>query len=180
MLRRASLRGAVLPAERETRLRHHLGEWTKHCSARERRADDIENSAVTVKTLEYMREFLGETFDGHITSVVPWGFYVELREMPVEGLVHVRNLGDDFYEYDEDRMILFGTRGGGTFKLGDRVTVAVGNVNIAALELDFALVERTGGPADVGIGAKRRTQAHSRQRSGRGPQRGGYARRRRR
>lgn len=133
---------APLDAKRIGYLRSKLDTWTTHCSQRERRATDVERDAIKVKSLEYMRAFLGEEFEGMITSVTAFGAFVELTDMPVEGLIHIRNLNDDFYEFDDERLILTGKHTGSTLKLGDIVRVTVDKVNIAAMELDFGLVEK--------------------------------------
>ena len=168
-----------LSAERNEFLRNHLDEWTTHCSERERRAQDIENDSMKVKSLEYMRQHLGEEFWGYITSVLTWGFFVELEHLPVEGLVHVRNLHDDFYEYDEDRMILVGKQNGATFKLGDKVRVYVEAVNVLSMEMDFVLIEKL-----VPEGSRERQAELHRQRmerdqrhKSRQPRHGGFQRR---
>jgi ribonuclease R len=157
---RVSLRAK--PPLEATRLKHWqqgLEQWTKHCSERERRAEEIENDAAKVKALEYMRGFLGEEFDGYVTSVLNWGIFVELVDMPIDGLVHIRKLNDDFYEFDEERMILVGKEFGGTFKLGDKVRVQVENVNLLSLELDFLLQEKYLPPGSAErIGERHRAQ----------------------
>ncbi|MCX7625471.1 MAG: ribonuclease R [Candidatus Sumerlaeaceae bacterium] len=115
----------------------------RHCSERERRAEEVENRATTAKALEYMLKHLGDHFNGVITSVVTWGFFVELAEKPIEGLVHIRRLEDDFYEYDEERMALIGRNTGKLFRVGQEVVVAVERIDLAALELDLLLVSAT-------------------------------------
>ena len=142
--------------KRVTQLRHLLPAWTRHCSERERRAQDIENDATKIKALEFMRGKLGEEYDGYVTSVLNWGFFVELTDPPVEGLVHVRRLEDDFYEFDEERHILVGKQTGNTFKMGDKVRVCVENVNVLSMELDYTLIEKHGAAA----GAGRRRELH--------------------
>jgi ribonuclease R len=176
------LAASPLPEARTEELRARLGPVTRHCSARERRAADIENRATTVKTLEHMRGFLEEEFDGYITSVLTWGFFVELRKIPVEGLVHVRKLTDDFYEFDEERMILTGRQTGATFKLGDRVKVVVENVDMAALELDFVLTDASSAKSTGGKRgeASQRKRAREERHTARQPRRGGFQRRGRR
>ena len=129
------------------KLRQHLPGWTRHCSERERRAQNIEYDAIKIKSLEFMRTKLGEEYDGLITAVLNWGFFVELIDPPVEGLVHVRKLDDDFYEFDEERQMLTGRQSGNTFKLGDKVKVMVENVNMLSLELDYALISKVSGKA---------------------------------
>jgi ribonuclease R len=132
----------VLPEERISYLRSVLGDWTKHCSERERRAEEIENEATSVKALEYMRDRLGQEFDGYVTSVLNWGFFVELDEIPVDGLVHIRTLDDDFYEYDEEHMLLTGRQSGRTYRIGDRVRVVVENVSVSAVTMDLVIVRK--------------------------------------
>ncbi len=136
-----------LPPMRMEYLRNNLPGWTRHCSERERRAQNIEYDAIKIKSLEFMRTKLGEEFDGMITAVLNWGFFVELNDPPVEGLVHVRKLDDDFYEFDEERQILIGRQSGNAFKLGDKVKVMVENVNMLSLELDYALISKASGKA---------------------------------
>jgi ribonuclease R len=133
------------PALPQARIRHYakeLGIHASHCSERERRSEDIERDCKTLKGLEYMRGFHGEPFQGVVTSVLTFGFFVELDQIPVEGLVPLRGLDNDFYEFDEERLVLTGKRSGDTIKLGDRVIVAVENVDLSALTLDFALLDR--------------------------------------
>jgi len=130
-----------LEPKRRDQLELWLPSAARHCSERERRAEEIENRAVSAKALEFMHRRLGDTFEGYITSVLPWGIFVELCEYPIEGLVHIRRLEDDFYEYDEDRMVLVGSHSGRTLKLGQKVVVQVDRVDLSALELDFNLLE---------------------------------------
>ncbi|MGI8907991.1 MAG: ribonuclease R family protein [Candidatus Sumerlaeaceae bacterium] len=144
-----------LPRGRQEYLAARLPSWTKHCSEQERRAEDIEYDAAKVKSLEYMKQFIGQEFDGYIIGVMNFGMFVELIEMPVEGLLHVRQLTTDFFEYDEDRMNLVGRETGETYKLGDKLRIYVENVSVESLELDFALAEKY-----VAAGsAERRTEA---------------------
>lgn len=177
------LKPPPLAVRRVGYLRSRLGGWTLHCSERERRAESIENDAAAIKGLEFIHRFLGEDFEGYITSVTNWGFYVELKAFPIEGLVHVRTLHGDFFEYDEDRMILVGKQSGATFKLGDRVTVRIENVNILALELDLGLVEKhvsEGSTEKIAEGHRRRLERETRRHIRRPAHRGFQARGRRR
>ncbi|AXA34884.1 MAG: ribonuclease R [Candidatus Hydrogenedentota bacterium] len=171
-----------LPPPRVAHWRRILGPIARHSSERERRAQEIEYQAIQAKSLEYIRQFLGQEFEGYITSVLTWGFFVELREMPIEGLVHVRNLEDDYYEYDEERMVLVGRESGRTFKLGDRVIVAVEHANLAALELDFALVEhiRPRESTETDRERWREKQARKKRHAERRPTHGGFQKRGRR
>ncbi len=168
-----------LPTERVEHLRRVLPSWTRHCSERERRAQEIELDAVKAKSLEYMRDHLGEEYEGLITSVLTWGFFVELLEVPVDGLVHVRNLRDDYYEFDEERQILVGRTNGSTFKLADRVRIVVEHVNLLAMEMDFALVEKKAGreSAEQRAARHQERQARDRRHQERRPRTGGFQRR---
>ena len=168
-----------LPHQRIAFLRSHMGEWARHCSEREQRAEEIEREATKVKVLEYMRQFLGDEFDGYVVAVLNWGFFVELVDIPVDGLVHVRNLEDDFFEYDDERMILVGKHTGETVKLGDRVRVALDVVNLVALEMDFALVRKYSGEKSKGEREERHRQkmAKAVRHAVRQPKFGGFQRR---
>ncbi len=154
----------------------------RHCSERERRAEEIENRATTAKALEYMLQHLGDHFEGIITSVLTWGFFVELQEKPIEGLVHIRRLEDDFYEYDDERMILVGRHTGNTFRMGQKVIVQVDRVDLAALELDFSLVSvvRREDTAKKRAEHHRQRQARQLRHQLRRPRGGGFQRRGRR
>lgn len=174
--RTASEDGRALPARRIEHYARTLPRATAHCSELERRAEEIEDDATRLKALEFMRGFLGEEFDGLITGVSPFGIFVELVDLPVEGMVHVSNLKGDFYEFDEERMILVGRTTGETFKLGDRLLVAVENVDVAQLQLDFSLARKY----DKADSAERRAELHrlrqqkQRRHAERRPRHGGF------
>lgn len=173
---------AALPPERVSHYSRILPRATAHCSELERRAEDIEDDATRVKALEYMREFLGEEFEGMITGITSFGFFVELTDIPVEGMIHLRNLQGDFFEYDEERMILVGRTTGETFKLGDRLLVAIETVDIAQLQMDFTLVQKF----EATDSAERRAELHRMRRqkqhrhAERRPRKGGFQARGRR
>jgi len=109
-------------------------------SERERAADAAENEIDDWRKAVFMAERLGEEFDGMITNVRDFGFFVELDDFYIEGLVPVATLGDDFYLYDERRHRLVGRGGGRQFKLGDRVRVRVDRVNVDRHLVDFSVV----------------------------------------
>jgi ribonuclease R len=83
---------------------------------------------------------LGEEYDGVISGVTEWGFYVELNENKCEGLVPIRDLDDDYYELDEKNYRLVGRRTHRTYQLGDAVRVVIANANIDKKQIDMALV----------------------------------------
>lgn len=113
-----------------------LGE---HCSFTERRADAAERDLVKVKLLDYLSSRLGLEMEAIITGVQDYGFFAQAMDVPVEGLVHVTQLSDDFYYFDEATHSLIGRRTRRRFRLGDRVHVRVFRVNVYRRELDFAL-----------------------------------------
>jgi len=115
-----------------------LGE---HCSANERRADDATRDVVTWLKCEYMMDKIGEDFDGVISAVTGFGFFVELQSIYVEGLVHIASLHNDYFNYDSGRHQLYGERSGVRYRLGDVVRVKVVRVNLDDKKIDFELIQ---------------------------------------
>ncbi|MDD4893457.1 MAG: RNB domain-containing ribonuclease, partial [Candidatus Rickettsiella isopodorum] len=115
-----------------------LGE---HCSTTERRADEATREVLDWLKCEYMRDRVGEVFDGIITNVTGFGFFVELQNIYVEGLVHVSALHNDYYQFDANRHCLQGERTGIVYRLGDRLQVRVGRVDLDQRKIDFELLE---------------------------------------
>jgi ribonuclease R len=113
-----------------------LGE---HCSKMERRAEVAERELVKLKLLNYMCERLGMEFEVIITGVADYGFFGQAEKLPVEGLVHISTLTDDYYYYDEGLHSLLGQRTGRRFRLGDKVKVTVVRVDVQRRQLDFRL-----------------------------------------
>jgi len=129
-------RGAIAPRQIET-WRERFDDIARHSSEREERADEVERDTVKVKSLEFMRGFIGEEFEGVISGVVSFGFFVELKTYPVEGLVRVRDLADDYYHFDEETLSLVGEASGKRYRFGDKVTVVVTRVDLINLEMDL-------------------------------------------
>lgn len=117
-----------------------LPEVTKHASEMERRAEEAERETVKLKKVEYMQQHLGEIFEGVISSITKWGMYVELPNT-VEGLVHVANMRDDHYEYDENRYELVGAHTNKVYKLGQRIRIRVTGADRLLRTIDFELAE---------------------------------------
>jgi ribonuclease R len=115
-------------------------EYCKHCSDMEQLAASAERASIKYKQAEYLGERLGQVFEGIISSVSEWGFYVELNENKCEGLVPVRDLKDDHYLYDDKNFCLIGRNTHRRFTLGDAVQVQVASVNMERKTVDFALV----------------------------------------
>ena len=104
-------------------------------------ATDAERASIKYKQVEFMADKIGQHFQGVITGVTSFGLFVELAESKCEGLIPVRELQDDFYEFDEDNYCLTGRQWGRKFQLGDVLTVEVWRANLAKKQLDFLLVE---------------------------------------
>ncbi|MDR2533961.1 MAG: ribonuclease R [Tannerellaceae bacterium] len=116
-------------------------EICKHCSAMEQVAANAERASVKYKQVEFMSERLGMTFNGVISGVTEWGLYVELNENKCEGLVPIRDLHDDYYEFDEKNYCLTGRRRRNCFRLGDPIRIRVARANLERKQLDFAPVD---------------------------------------
>jgi len=117
-----------------------LGE---QCSMTERRADDATRDVMDFLKCEYMRSHVGEEFDGIVNSVTNFGLFVQLNDLYIEGLIHVTNLGNDFYVFDPVRHRLKGERTGVSFAMGDEIKVIVTRVDLDDRKIDFELVEKT-------------------------------------
>jgi ribonuclease R len=124
-----------------------LGE---HCSKTERRAEAAERQLVKVKLLTYMEERVGMELEVVITGVADYGFYAQAEKLPVEGLVHVSTLTDDYYYYEEASHSLTGRRTKRRYRLGDRVKAAVVRVDVQRLQLDFRVTGADGPPRPRG------------------------------
>lgn len=112
-----------------------------HSSDMEQIAANAERASVKYKQVEFMSERLGQIYDGVISGITEWGLYVELNENKCEGMVPIRDLDDDYYEFDEKNYCLRGRKKNRTYSLGDSITIKVARANIEKKQLDFALVE---------------------------------------
>ncbi|MEQ1486368.1 ribonuclease R [Methyloglobulus sp.] len=124
------------------------------CSANERRADDATRDVVSWLKCEYMMDKIGEVFPGIISAVTSFGFFVELAEIYVEGLVHISNLGQDYYHFDPTSHQLKGERTGSNFRIGDNVMVKVARVSLDDKKIDFDLVVKQSGVKGAAAGGK--------------------------
>lgn len=112
-----------------------------HSSNMEQIAANAERASIKYKQVEFMSERLGETYDGVISGVTEWGLYVELNENKCEGMIPIRDLDDDYYEFDEKNYCLRGRRKNRIYSLGDTITVKVARANLEKKQLDFALIK---------------------------------------
>ncbi len=121
-------------------------EMCEHASSMEQLAANAERASIKYKQVEFMSDKIGEAFQGTISGVTQWGFYVELEESKCEGLVPMHELEDDYYEFDEKNYCIVGRHYGKRYQLGDTVTVQVAKANLVSRQLDFVLLEE-GRPA---------------------------------
>lgn len=115
-------------------------EMCKHSSEMEQLATSAERASIKYKQVEFMKDNVGKIFDGVISGVTQWGIYVELNDSKCEGMVSVRSLTDDFYEYDEAEFAVIGHRSKRRYTMGDKVSVRVTAANMEKKQLDFELV----------------------------------------
>ncbi len=138
------IRTFLLNKDLSTETIHHytqqLPNLTKHSSERERVAIDLERDVLDMKKAEYMAQFIDETFEGTISSVTSFGLYVSLPNT-VEGLIHISELDDDYYVFNEALLTLEGEQSKNTYRIGDSVKIKVMSVNISEGEIDFSLVK---------------------------------------
>ena len=117
-----------------------MGEIAEHTSERERRAVDAERDTDALKKAQYMSDKIGEEFIGMVSSITNFGIFVELPNT-VEGLVHISNMTDDYYRFEDRMMTMIGERTGRQFRIGDEVKIRVSNVNIEESAIDFEIVD---------------------------------------
>jgi ribonuclease R len=113
----------------------------EHSSRMEQKAESAEWASIKYKQVEFMQDKIGQVYEGIISGVAEWGLYVEIVENKCEGLVPIRELDDDFYEYDEENYCLRGRRTHRCYQLGNPIRVEIYRTNLAKRQLDFRLVE---------------------------------------
>ncbi len=126
--------------KRREQLSESLPGICDHSSDMERNAMEAERASVKVMQVEYMKRHLGDEFDAIISGVTNFGMFVEITNILVEGLIRVRDLGDDYYMYDEKSYSLIGRHKKKRYRLGDKITVKVIRVNPEERKIDFALI----------------------------------------
>ena len=115
-------------------------EYCEHSSDMEQLAASAERASIKYKQVEYMSERLGQVYDGVISGVTDWGIYVELNENKCEGMIPIRFLDDDYYEFDEKNYCIVGRHTGKRYQLGDELTVKIAKADLVKKQLDFVLV----------------------------------------
>jgi ribonuclease R len=126
-----------------SKLEIRLAQVADQCSVNERKAAQLEREVDDIKAAEYMSERIGEEYEGVISSVTSFGVFVEL-DNTVEGLIHISNMTDDYYLYDERNYCMIGEMTKKTYKIGDVVNVRLVNVNIQKAEIDFVFCRNKG------------------------------------
>nr|WP_308545020.1 ribonuclease R [uncultured Lachnoclostridium sp.] len=135
-----NLRGGL----KEKRINHYeniLNEVARQSSLTERRADESEREVEKLKKVEYMSQFIGQTFEGVISGVTSWGMYVELPNT-VEGMIRLSDMHDDYYIYDEEHYLLTGEHTKRTYKLGEAVVIRVEDTDKLMRTINFSIVGR--------------------------------------
>ena len=125
-----------------------------HCSSTERRADDATREVAAWLKCEYMQDHVGEEFDGVISSVTGFGFFVRLNDLFIDGLVHISGLANDYYLFDMPKQRLIGENSGMIFRLGDAVKVRVEAVSLEQKQIDFSLISSERKPRRSGKTAR--------------------------
>ena len=115
-------------------------EYCEHCSAQEQLAEQAERSSIKYKQVEYMSERMGQVFDAVISGVTEWGIYAEIIENKCEGMIGIRSLGGDYFEFDEKNYCIIGQRTRKRYRLGDHVKVKVVRCNLEKKQMDYELV----------------------------------------
>lgn len=139
----------VLPPELHTELEEQVAGLVVHLSEREKLVLEAEEDLIGLKKAEFMKAHTGGVFQGLITGVQSYGFFVEIEDLLVEGLVHVSSLKDDWYEYRSRQQCLVGRKNRQQYRLGDRVEVEVKNVDYYRQQIDLGVV--SGGSMDLDL-----------------------------
>ena len=119
----------------------HYEELCEHCSEMELVAQNAERDSIKYKMVEFMADKVGETFAAHISGITSYGIYAEIDENHCEGMIPMRDLSDDYYEFDERNFCLRGRRHHHRYQLGDAIEIQVAGANLEKRQLDFSIVE---------------------------------------
>ncbi|MCQ2178220.1 MAG: ribonuclease R [Bacteroidales bacterium] len=126
----------------ESQKKDYYEQQCKHASERELVAADAERASIKYKLVEYMQSRIGQEYEGEVSGITEWGMYVETEPEKIEGMVSLRDIRSDFFEFDEKRYRLVGKRTHKTYHLGDRVRIKVKAANLEQKLLDYELVEK--------------------------------------
>jgi ribonuclease R len=123
----------------------HYEELCEHCSEMEQLAQNAERDSIKFKMVEFMGDRIGNEYDAHISGITSYGIYAEIDENHCEGMVPMRDLDDDYYEFDEKNFLLRGRRHHHKYQLGDPIRIKVAKANVEKRQLDFTLADTTPG-----------------------------------
>lgn len=129
----------IIKGDRLKKLNTLMVQYAEQSSMQEKRAEEAERESTDLKKVEYMKDFVGQVFDGHISGVTSFGFFVELPNT-VEGLVHVSSLNDDYYQFVEKHLMLVGDNTRKVYRIGDAVKVLLSKVSVEDRNMDFEVV----------------------------------------
>ncbi len=121
----------------------HYEELCEHCSSMEQLAQNAERDSIKFKMVEFMGDKIGNEYDAHISGITSYGIYAEIDENHCEGMVPMRDLDDDYYEFDEKNFLLRGRRHHHKYQLGDPIRIKVARANVEKRQLDFMLADTT-------------------------------------
>lgn len=140
----------------------------RHSTEMEIKASEAERASIKFKQVQYLLKREGEVFDGIISGVTEWGIYIELTHSKCEGLIRMRDLKDDFYEFDEKNYCIIGHRTRNKYQLGDPVKVVLKSADLLKKQIDFILFGDTAGGKPISFGGGRREEKSGREKSDRG------------
>lgn len=115
-------------------------EYCEHCSGQEQLAEQAERASIKYKQVEYMSDRMGQVFDAVISGVTEWGIYAEIVENKCEGMIPIRSLGGDYFEFDDKNYCLIGQRTRKRYRLGDHIKIKVARCNLEKKQMDYELV----------------------------------------
>ena len=116
-------------------------EYCEHCSDMEQISQNAERDSIKYKMVEFMADKIGNTYDAHISGLTSYGIYAQIDENHCEGMIPIRDLGDDYYDFDEKNFVIVGRRHHTKYQLGDPVRIQVARANIERKQLDFTLAD---------------------------------------
>jgi ribonuclease R len=144
----------------------------QHATDMEIKASEAERASIKYKQVQYLQDKKDQVFDGIISGVTEWGFYVEITDGKCEGLVRLRDIGNDYYELDEEHYCIRGVRSGKMFQLGDEVQVVIKNTDLTKKQIDFVLHDFDDLPARKSDGGRKKDRDRGKNGKGKGKKRG--------
>ena len=116
-------------------------EYCEHCSDMEQISQNAERDSIKYKMVEFMADKIGNTYDAHISGLTSYGIYAQIDENHCEGMIPIRDLGNDYYDFDEKNFVIVGRRHHTKYQLGDPIRIQVARANIERKQLDFTLAD---------------------------------------